>query len=127
MNVGDQKTFSAHARSFWHDSGVDLIEGASYYFCVRGIWIDFYIPCGPDGYEGRAIQRKLGPSLRMPGAKWFALCGALNRNQEAAFVIGETCLYRATAAGRLYCFTNDVPGWYWNNFRSLRVKVARVS
>ncbi|MBP1152583.1 MULTISPECIES: hypothetical protein [Methylocaldum] len=127
MNVGDQKSFSVRARSFWNDSGIDLAAGGIYQFSARRTWTDFFISCGPAGYSGLSYQNKLGSSLRLPREKWFALCGALDRNGQTAFVIGESCRYTAEAAGRLYCFANDVPGWYWNNFGSAEVIATRLA
>jgi hypothetical protein len=51
----------------------------------------------------------------------------VDRHDETAFVIGENRLYAANTKGRLYCFANDLPHWYWNNFGSVRVTVTRVS
>ena len=116
MNVGDRKSFSVNARSFWNDSGINLAAGATYDFAAQGTWIDLIIPSGPDGYPGLFYQHTLEPSLRFPGAKWFALCGALDRDSQRAFLIGKAGRYTCPTSGRLYCFANDVPSWYWNNF-----------
>ncbi len=32
--------------------------------------------------------------------------------------------YTAPRAGRLTCFANDVPGFYWNNRGAIRLSVA---
>lgn len=127
MNVEEQITFPVYARQFWNDSYIDLIEGATYLFNAQGTWLDFIIPCGPDGYTSLFYQEKLERLLRLPNKKWFTLCGTLDRDDHTAFVIGGSCLYTAQNMGRLYCFTNDIPGWYWNNFMSVQVSVKRVS
>jgi len=127
MKVGDQRSFPICARSFWTDSGIDLVVGGTYELSGQGRWIDFFVPCRPSGYAGFLYQNKLGSLLRLPGAKWFALCGALNHDGRTAFLIGDAVRYAAVGSGRLYCFANDVPGWYWNNFGSMLVTVKRVA
>jgi len=106
---------------------MDLIKGATYEFTAHGRWVDLFVPCDASGYPGLSYQNRLRPSLRVPNAPWFALCGAVDRDLGRAFVIGDRLVHRADFAGRLYCFANDVPGWYWNNWGKVTVFVERVS
>jgi hypothetical protein len=126
MNVGDQHSFAIYARSFWNDSGIDLVDAATYEFSAQGSWTDLFIPCGPGGYSGFLYQKKLDSLLRLPGVNWLSLCGALDQDGQTAFLIGQAFRYSTERPGRLYCFANDVPGWYWNNFGCVKVMVKRV-
>lgn len=127
MNVGDEASFVVRARSVWGDTELDLVKGASYEFTANGEWVDFFIRCDAAGYPGLRYQNWLRRSLRVPGAQWFALCGAVDRDLEKSFVIGSRLVYPAKSAGRLYCFANDVPGWYWNNWGSINVTAKRLA
>lgn len=127
MNVGEQNTFPVYARQFWNDSGIDLVKDARYLFNAQGNWLDLITPCGPDGYPGLFYQKKLENLLRIPNRKWFLLCGAVDQDSNTAFEIGSSYLYKSDKKGRLFCFANDMPGWYWNNFGNIQVKIKRVS
>ncbi|WP_446809010.1 hypothetical protein ACH50O_17380 [Methylomonas sp. 2BW1-5-20] len=127
MNVGEQNTFPVYARQFWNDSGIDLVKDASYLFNAQGTWLDLIIPCGPDGYTSLLYQKDLENLLRLPNKNWFMLCGALDQGEHSLFGIGSSYLYKANNNGRLFCFANDMPGWYWNNFMSIQVSIKRVS
>jgi len=127
MKVGEQRTFSVCAHTVWSETGIELQAGATYRFSARGTWWDFYVRTDPDGYAGLPFQKSAAKRLRMPGTKWFALCGALGRDEQSAFLIGTSTFYTAPADGPLYCFANDLRGWYWNNVGSITVTVSRDS
>ena len=56
---------------------------------------------------------------------WFALCGAIPASGAGPFLIGAGARLRLPA-GRLLCFANDVPGFYWNNFGAVSLTVELV-
>jgi hypothetical protein len=56
---------------------------------------------------------------------WFALCGAIPASGAGPFLIGAGARLRLPA-GRLLCFANDVPGFYWNNFGAVILTVELV-
>ena len=58
---------------------------------------------------------------------WFALIGAIGKNETTAFPIGDTLQnWRATGMGEVTCFANDVWVAYFNNHRSITLTVTRI-
>lgn len=64
----------------------------------------------------------------MPDAPWFALIGMVrDGNRSQVFVIGAASQVVVPKGGRLACFANDVPGFYWNNRGVLRLTIRRCA
>lgn len=126
VNINEQITFTAHARCLWNDSGIDLIPDAVYEISAQGKWLYFFVLTGPAGYSGYLYQRRLTQSLRLPSANWFALCGTIVKNDKTTFAIGTSLRLIPESGGLLYCFVNDLHGWYWNNFLSVSVSVMKI-
>jgi hypothetical protein len=113
------------ARETWTDTTVEMAPGEEYELSADGLWVDFYIPSSPNGFfflPERLVKR----FLRHPPANFFALIGSLNRSPNQQFFIGEQCKYKAEVAGRLFCFANDVPGFYWNNWGNVDLTIKRI-
>ncbi|MFI3185075.1 MAG: hypothetical protein QX198_03765 [Methylococcaceae bacterium] len=126
LEIGETKKITVSARQFWNDSGIDVEEKGIYSFAASGKWLDFYIFTNPNGYPGYLYQKKLATGLRQPNANWFALCGNIDKKNSSNFLIGSSCRYRADSTGRLFCYANDLPSWYWNNFFCVEVSVTRI-
>ncbi len=66
------------------------------------------------------------PFRRVPGADWFTLCGTVGDNDDSAFVIGNSCEFKAEKSGELCLFANDLDGYYGNNSGKLKITVTKV-
>ncbi len=42
---------------------------------------------------------------RVPGAKWFALIGTIDKTSKCHFILGKERTYTIPESGELYCFT----------------------
>ena len=104
---------------------IDVVEGIDYVFTARGWWVDFYIPCGADGYDAWWL-RDYEKSRIIPGANWFALIAIWERGEGDAFVVGRHLPWHASRSGRLALCANDIPAMYWNNWGSLEVSLAET-
>jgi hypothetical protein len=128
MEVGDIKTMIVSACTQWHDTKIDVEPGQQLRFSAKGHWVDMIVRTDANGYKGRLLKYK-EKEKRVPELNWFALLGAVNKNDEACFLIGTSCLHTFKEAGRIYCIANDIkkPGFYtWNNWGHLALVITRV-
>jgi hypothetical protein len=117
-----------NSRARWVDTGVMLVASTPYRLATTGRWKDANIETDAAGYESANIFQRLTERWRrMPGARWFALIGAIDQRPETQFLIGKGCLYEATVNGRLTCFANDLPRFYFNNSGSVLLTVDVVA
>jgi hypothetical protein len=64
----------------------------------------------------------------VPEGNWFVLAGAVRAGMDCQyFVVGGSRAVRMPTSGQLAFFANDVPGFYWNNFGSIRLDITRLS
>lgn len=127
LAVGDVMSNAVPAEELWHDTGIEVKEGEEYRFAAVGRWTDWCIPCDANGYASTTPMLKASESLRrMPQENWFALIGAVGRNNGHYFRIGAKSVQRMPAAGTLYCFANDVPWMYWNNQGTIQLTITRI-
>jgi len=128
MEIGQTAQMTIFANAPWNDTGVDLEQGALYQLTAEGEWFDALIKSDADGYDSNIwLQQRFESALRLPTARWFCLVGAIGRELDAAFQIGCSRVVAAPSSGRLFCFANDVPGFYFNNFGSLQLAIRRES
>ncbi len=109
-----------HACRFWSDTGIELEAGRKYGLRAEGHWWDAFIRCSAAGYRN-TLFRALENHRRVPGSDWFALIGSIDRDPAATFEIGTELLLTAPRTGRLWCFANDLPGMYWNNWGAVEL------
>ncbi len=128
LNLGDETSAIAiKAWERWNDTKIDVEAGERYELTARGRWVDFYIPSSPDGFSNPLSSiLPFERFLRHPASKFFALIGCLDRRPEQQFVIGRGASFEPEARGRLFCFANDVPGFYWNNWGHVDLIIKRV-
>lgn len=112
----------------WNETGIVVQAGATYALAAEGRWTDFFIASGPEGNATPTWpQRLLESRLRMVGARYFALIGAIDSDPATLFLIGcGVACWTAPRTGQLTCFANDVPGFYWNNRGSIALTVLRL-
>jgi hypothetical protein len=123
---GEHATATIKAREKWNLTGILLEAGATYEFSATSTWKDWYRTAGPSGYDS-AAQTLFEKMRRYKDADWFALIGALDRDDSTAFVIGDGCVYSPTRDGQLCCYANDVYAMYWNNSGSVDLTVTRIA
>ena len=115
------------AREPWNDTQIDMDVGERYLLTASGRWVDFFIPCSPYGYlPPLSSIVSLDRLLRHPGGNFFSLISCLDRCHERQFLIGKMTAFNPEVNGRLFCFANDVPGFYWNNWGYIALTVKRI-
>jgi hypothetical protein len=127
--VGESLTREVHARDFWNDSGLEVADGEFYECTADGLWKDWHIQSGPDGYDAGwfpLLQPLFNGLRRVPTARWFALCGSVQGKETERFLIGSKAQLHPPN-GRLLFFANDLPGFYWNNSGSVTLTVGRIA
>lgn len=102
-------------------TGIEVKEGAQYFFLAKGCWQDWIFRCGPDGWGP-----KWNPLARKNRIKWqpfFMLCGNVGKSKDEKlnFCIGGRNMWSAPDKVKeledreLYLFANDWPTAYENN------------
>ncbi|MGC0110541.1 hypothetical protein [Ralstonia pseudosolanacearum] len=128
MEIGQTAQVTIFANAPWNDTGVDFEQGALYQLTAEGEWFDAWIKSNADGYDSNIwLQQHFKSVLRLPAARWFCLVGAIGHELDATFQIGCSRAVAAPSSGRLFCFANDVPGFYFNNFGSVQLTIRRES
>lgn len=113
------------ARKSWRDTTVDMVLGEQYELTATGTWWDGFIPASPNGFFFLP-EILLNRFLRHRSSNFFALIGCLDRRPDQQFFIGKYCKYTPDVDGRLFCFANDVPGFYRNNWGKVDLTIKRV-
>jgi len=118
-----QRTNQIHARQYWNDTGVDLLEGRSYRLSVvpelgKTLKDANFVAGGIAGEDWNSLAHKTAEFLhgkRMDKAKWFALIGTIDK--RLPWIITDGSIVTAPASGRLFCYVNDVSfeAFYQNN------------
>jgi hypothetical protein len=72
----------------------------------------------------RLVER----SRRRPKDPWFALAAAVAQQNKTAFTISKSLPgWSVSMDGTLYCYANDIHGFYFNNSGTVQLTVLRVS
>jgi hypothetical protein len=114
-----------YAKRKWNSTQIEISEGEEYELTAIGEWRDFTSKTDAEGYTNLYMQ--LFDSVkRSKEHKWFALIGSLNQSQDEYFLIGKKNKLSFNTSGSLYCFANDVNGFYWNNFGFVTLQITRI-
>ena len=131
LAVGDAPvTLEVFADTEWNELPQLLLEqGATYRFRVVDgphDWIDGKVKetNGANGYDNEALD-KFKHLARFRDAGWFALIGAVDRDE--LFPIKTGCDYAPKQTGEFSCFANDAWGKYENNKGRLTLSVQRIA
>jgi hypothetical protein len=114
----------------WNECPQILLErGKTYRFAVVDgphDWVDGKIKDtgGANGYDREHLDA-VKWLARYPKAGWFALMGAVDRDE--LFPIKTGCDYTPTQTGEFGCFANDAWFRYGNNKGRLKVSVERIA
>jgi hypothetical protein len=101
-----------------YPTGLKIEVGEQYAFTAEGKWLDWFIPCGPEGW-GRWFPLKY--FNRQRGEPFFLLCGNVGKNDDFAFCIGKKYIWtvpkevKELEDRQLYLFANDWSIAYGNN------------
>ena len=116
-------------------TGVMLTPGATYQIDAQGLWMDWWIKVGPEGWPGLLLQAW----NRLRWKPFFMLVGSIGKSDDHLIPIGRGRRWIAPSTLRLdsdrnlYLFANDWLGLLHNN-RSvpddeggpLRVTISRI-
>jgi len=129
---------SVNPRCIYYPTQVVVEPGAVYEFDSVGFWKDGWLPkCGPEGWPGLILQA----NNRLPGRRFFLLCGTMGKTDRTSFAIGTHRQWTAPSMGigednKLYLYANDWPQKYFQSNNNeidpadggpLRVSILRVS
>jgi len=104
------------ARLHWNATSIHVDAQKRYRLNASGIWVDWTIRSGPEGYPSPNVAMRLAePFRRVPLANWFALIATIDRQMSTASVVGTQLEFQPAVSGELVCFANDLFGFYWNN------------
>jgi hypothetical protein len=109
-----------------NQTGQQMVAGRKYNFSAKGWGVDWYIPCGPNGYNS-PVDWLVRRFKRCPEANLFKLIGSVGSDDSYLFEIGsELKEYEAKKTGELICFANDFDWLFWNNWGALDLTVEEA-
>ena len=146
MNQPIIQNFKIYSRQKWNRvNDVILEEGTAYNVEVEGSWYDFFVKTDARGYTSDRLKIfRLFPSIRrcaercrrVPDADWFSLIGTIEKDMKTFIDIGgqlkkngqgNRTRITPVATGPFYCFANDLPFMYWNNWGAIHISIAPLS
>ena len=131
LKIGEKATVDVVARRYWNNTRLHVTVGQRYQLVAVGTWWDMVIRCDADGYPTPwwHLPLRIAQGLRrLPEENWFVLAGAVRAGEDCRyFAVGSSREVVMATTGQLSFFANDVPGFYWNNFGSVRLEIARLS
>jgi len=123
ININETKIISIYSKTFWNETNIEIQAGEEYKLEANGIWKDLFMKCDGDGYTSLYMSL-YNRWKRSRENNWFALMGSINQNND--FLIGKTNQIVFKESGILFCYANDVKGFYWNNFGELSLTLTRI-
>lgn len=133
LPIGNEIEIVVDPGNRYHPTGLLVTIGEQYRFEAHGMWKDASRICSPEGWSAWWTFL-VKPWSRLPGKKFFYLCGNVNRDECTNFPIGSRAEKTMEIAdGQLYMFANDLWYFYGNN-RALppeqdgpmKVKIRRI-
>ena len=137
MEIGTSITIPIEAHKEWNNTQIRLVAGEEYHLKASGQWVDEYIVCDADGWPSDLLNLLFSlfglnllleatkGLLRVPEERLFTLIGSIDQ-QAPYFRIGGEARIAPQATGTLYCFANDVPFFYWNNWGKIQLMITRT-
>jgi len=122
--IGIPQIISINSKLIWNPTHIEISKGEEYKFEADGLWKDLLKKCDADGYTNLYMSIYNGLK-RSRENNWFALMGSINKAGD--FLIGKNNQIVFNQDGNLYCYANDVKGFYWNNSGKLFLKITRIS
>lgn len=115
-------TLGVDARRLWNDTGLYLKAGQPLRVVAAGRWRDWTIETDANDFS-RPHLKLAEPLRRAPSARWFQLCGSVDRRLDQVVLLGRDVSFSAPASGRLSLFANDVSWMHWNNAGRITVQI----
>lgn len=125
LQVNQTLDVQLYAKYKWNPTQLYVNKDEEYEFIANGIWKDFLIKTDADGYTN-PYMRLFDSMKRVKDQNWFSLIGALDQNSDQFFLIGQHRKITFESEGTIYCFANDVEGFYFNNFGSVTLHIKRI-
>lgn len=127
VNVASATTAEIDAYEYWNRTGLIVTKGTRYSYKTEGEWNDASNRCDADGWVPKWGEPwvRLLYFKRERGEPLFKLMGAVDKNRPY-IVLGTKGSFIAPASGELFCFANDVPGFYWNNSGKIKLEIVRA-
>ena len=132
LAIGESLLVNVLAKKPWNDTHLQVQAGETYdlHTLPDQLWEDDTVGVEADGKTNWFFQFYMTPFRPLRRAKqvpFFALAGQVGKGPaNQAFLIGKALHWKVTTAGRLYCYANDVKGFYWNNTGAMALVITRV-
>jgi len=136
LQIGQSQDVLVYASEQYNVTGLMLEQGATYRFnpYPEQTWYDDGVKCGPQGWHRDNLQlgvkeipmALLEPFRRLPHANWFALVGAIAKNDNNAFAIADGGDFKMTHSGEFTPFANDLIRFYGANAGSIKLQITRL-
>lgn len=123
MEINESKSFTIYSKKFWNKTEVKIESQEEYKFHRAGKWKDFFSETDADGYVSWYMS-SYNCMKRSKNNKWFSLIGSIDKNND--FLIGKENKIVFQQSGKLYCYANDIKGFYWNNFGQITLTMTRT-
>ena len=122
LEINEYKKVIVYSKKIWNETEIQVKNGDEYQFEAEGEWKDLWKKTDAEGYSNfyMSLYNKL---KRSQNNKWFALMGCVNKSK--CFFIGKRNQITTEENGMLFCFANDVCGFYWNNSGYITLKITR--
>lgn len=136
LQIGQSQDVLVYASEQYNATGLMLEQGATYRFSPypEQLWYDDGVKCGPQGWHRENLQlgvkeipmALLEPFRRLPHANWFALVGAIAKDDDDAFEIADGGDFKMTHSGEFTPFANDLMRFYGANAGRIKIHVTRL-
>jgi hypothetical protein len=130
ISVGQTDYVCVYCNAMWNDSAINFRPGQLYRVVVpsKEEWVGFGVRCGPNGYVSTQTMRFLERFHRVSNRNWFQLIATVDRSHEQPVVIAPGLTpFTPVTSGRLYFFSNGVPGIFWKSRGAIAIRVTRLS
>lgn len=123
LAVNQEISVTICARRFWNSTELEVTAGESYSFTAIGTWRDLFEDCDANGYTNRYIGL-FQKMMRAKSCNCFALVGSIDKRSNFQIGVNKNMSFQTN--GTLYCYANDVPGFYWNNSGYVSLVIKRT-
>ena len=127
LKAGEGITLMVQARDYYSEQCIEVLEGELYqFFCDPAKkWKDWFVKSDADGFKNWFLFNRY---KRVPGVKFFVLCGTIGNDENDHFPIGTELSWQAPKNGMLYFFANDHKNrkFYRNNKGGISLNIHKI-
>lgn len=103
---------------------IQVKAGETWRFVAHGLWRDWYVPCGPEGYRFFPLYiLDVRPSLE--DAPFFCVIARFKGEPETAFQVGAGLVHTFDRDGELEFLANNHDAWTGNKAGKVKVLCKR--